>query len=200
MHTPRPHSCVWLEVWVSSRFCAVPLLCPWSEERSLGAPMADPHSDRSLEDFIDPNLPSFGSSQPTTRQPTGPHSPSHNTTQGAPAGALDQRPAVSASTLGQGHRSVNSSTNLNQPQNPNPTSIVTKLAKLAPTSTNLKNDAVPAARCAPTWQWNVPSPPNLAQPRPNLDRSSRGHSRPLSSTYRCNEWTDRDPVRRPTLA
>ena len=43
----------------------------------------------------------------------------------------------------------------------------------------------------PPGSGTCPRPQSRTQPRSSLDRSSRGHSRPLSSTYRCNEWTRR---------
>ena len=61
--------------------------------------MEDSHGDPSQEDIIDPNLLSRGSSQPTTRLATEPQASSHYTTQGAPHGAQNQRPAESASNL-----------------------------------------------------------------------------------------------------
>ena len=61
------------------------------------APMEDSRGDPSQEDTIDPDALSL---QHTTRLPAGRGDSSQFTTQGAPHGAQNQRPAVSASDLG----------------------------------------------------------------------------------------------------
>ena len=40
---------------------------------------------------------------------------------------------------------------------------------------------------------------SLNQASPPISHPSRGLSRPFSSTYRCNEWTVCDPVKRPCV-
>ena len=62
--------------------------------------------------------------------------------------------------------------------------LVTKLAKLAPTSTNLKNDAVPAADARPPGR-NV-----LALISPNLAYRSAATAAPYPQ-HRCTEGPTR---------
>ena len=94
-----------------------------------------------------------------------------------------ERNALTTHSIGTFNRIYSS--DLNQPQ-------------LISISTNLDLNAVPAALArSSTWQWNALSPPNLALPHPVLSTYQPRHSRPLPSTYRCNEWTARDLVKRP---
>ena len=73
--------------------------CPSVEVLWCVAPMEDSHGDPSQEDCIDSNPLLTGSTQATTRLSTGLGNSSQFTTQGAPHGAQDQRPAVSVSDL-----------------------------------------------------------------------------------------------------
>ena len=79
--------------------------------------MGDPHSGDPREEPLQTDLPSHGSSRPTSHHLAGPTLSSHYTTQGAAVVAQDQRLAASASNLGQDTRSLSSSHNP-QPQLP----------------------------------------------------------------------------------